>query len=92
MTTTHTRPAALGGPARERRAAPSLAAPYGRQGILSRTADQGKQDPNPPATPRRRGFPGPASGLPGLPGAVHRPSLSIRLPVSTRFPVSTHLS
>ncbi|MDX5570322.1 hypothetical protein PYK79_53425, partial [Streptomyces sp. ID05-04B] len=70
--TTHALPSALGGPARERRDVPSPAAPYGRQGVLSRRADQGKQDPSPPATPRRRGFPGPASDLPGPPDAVHR--------------------
>ena len=89
MTTTHARPAPRGGPARERRGVPSLAASHGRQGILSRPADHpGKQDLSPPATPRRRGFPGPASGLPGpasglpeLPEAAHRTPAPTRLPV-----------
>ncbi|MCQ9184992.1 hypothetical protein KMT30_39385, partial [Streptomyces sp. IBSBF 2953] len=65
MRTTPARPTPFGGPAAgQRRGAAATAAHYGQQGTLSRPADQGKQEPNPPVAPRRRGFPGPASVLP----------------------------
>lgn len=80
------RPAPHSGPAAEqRRASQATAARYGRQGILSRPADQGKQDPNPPVTPGRRGFPGPASVLPPFPRRVS-PAL---LPTPRSTPPST---
>ncbi|SHI19472.1 hypothetical protein SAMN05444521_5159 [Streptomyces sp. 3214.6] len=44
-----------------RRGSSLLAVHDGQRGTLSRPADQGTQASNPPAAPRRRGFPGPAS-------------------------------
>lgn len=63
-----------------RRGSSLLAAHDGQRGTLSRPAGQGKQDPNPPAAPRRRGFPGPASARPTSP---HSNTVSTSVPVPT---------
>lgn len=60
-------------PAGTRRGSPLLAAQHGQRGVLSRPADQGRQGPYPPAGPRRRGFPGPASARPTAPHSTPVP-------------------
>lgn len=60
-------------PAGTRRGSPLPAAQHGQRGVLSRPADQGRQGPYPPAGPRRRGFPGPASARPTAPHSAPVP-------------------
>ncbi len=60
-------------PAGTRRGSPLLAVQHGQRGVLSRPADQGRQGPYPPAGPRRRGFPGPASARPTTPHSTPVP-------------------
>ena len=66
------------------RGSPLLAAQHGQRGVLSRPADQGRQGPNRPAGPRRRGFPGPASARPTAPHSTPVPLCAQHTPRAIR--------